>query len=279
MDEPRTGHARINRDWSLARGRSRTYAWGVRRGKPERGWALALGVVLGVAVVTSVVIFFFVRSYETVLLEAFRERSLAYVSAFADAAGPWLAGGENEEAKDTARVLLLGSAFYVQVVARGQVLLDERVDGADRLELPLLGEQPSVRTARLARLGQAGTYLDVIIPRPSTSPGTQGALQYVRIGIDASAIGVRGRGMALMASGTGVLIDLALAGAVFLLVRRSRFVPGRDAARTDGEPEPAGKGGRVGRAAGGGGDQEGEPIRSGGVPDSQAVRAPLAPGE
>jgi len=213
----------------------------VERHRVEARWRLTLGVVGAVVLATGLLCLFFVRSYQAVLAEAFRERSVAYASAFADAAQSWLAGGEADAAKGTARLLLLGSAFYVQVVALGQVLLDERVERADSLDLSPLTEPPSVRTARFAQLSRGVAYLDVIVPSGAAALGMSGEAAYVRIGIDSSSIVARGRGMALLVAGMGALVDLLVAGAFFFLVRRPRAVREDTTVQRDGEFEPSGK--------------------------------------
>ncbi len=226
---------------TLVREGGTPYAYGVERHRVEAGWRLTWGVVGGVVLVTSLVSFFFARSYQAVLGEAFRERSVAYASAFADAVQVWLAGGEADAARGTARLLLLGSAFYVQVVTRGQVLLDERVERADSLDLSPLWEPPSARTARFARMRGGEAYLDIIVPSGVAAAGTSGGTTYVRVGIDSSSVAVRGRGMVLLVSGMGALVDLLVAGTFLFLARRPLARREEIPAQPSEEPGPPGK--------------------------------------
>lgn len=224
--EPRGGQLQIN-------GASSGLPWcgpeptlGAVKALGERaGRRVVLGAAGAVLLLTGLVVAFFARSYEGVLQEAFRERSVAYAAAFADAAGSWLAREESETARQAARFLLMGSAFYVQAVVRGEVLLDERVERADSLALPPLSVLPSARTVGIARLDRGPRYFDVLIPivlGSGEAGGSQGG--YVRVGIDASSIAARSRGMTLLASGAAALVDLLLIGAFLLLFRRSRLV-------------------------------------------------------
>jgi len=105
--------------------------------------------------------------------EAFRERSLDYVAAFAEAAAGWLADGERGTLEDAAKFMLLGSAAYVEVVWEGEEVVQE-ARGA--LSPPPLTPPPSGPQATL-REGDTGRFLEVVYP-------LAGETSYVRVWLE-----------------------------------------------------------------------------------------------
>lgn len=111
---------------------------------------------MGVAVALSgVAAGLFVAAYADVVHSAFRERSAAYVRAFAAAVEPWLARGDTAIAETLAQVFVSGSIRSVKVVAGGnvQILLGEN----------LTTEPAGPGESVIARRGPAGDrFLDVV---------------------------------------------------------------------------------------------------------------------
>lgn len=181
---------------------------------------LTFGVCAGTVLMTALAVFLFVYFYDGVVDEAFQERSAAYAAAFADAIDVWLGSGDKELVRKAARFLLVGSSIYVQVFLDGTLFIDERAQGAEKIELPPLVDSPVGRVLHYARLKNGPAYLDVAIPYIAFS--TDGEKEgYIRIGIDASSIGIRTRNMALIAAGIGMFFDLFILGAFFLLLRKA----------------------------------------------------------
>ena len=178
-----------------------------------------------IVLITAIAVSLFVHFYQTVVNEAFLERSAAYVAAFANTTDAWLEEGAEEMVKTAARFLLVGSALYVQVVSGDAVLVDERIGAADSLHLIAPSVPVISRTVERCRLDHGPNYLDVIVP---TEPliAQDGSLEggYVRIGLDATANDVRIRSMMLIASGIGLAFDLLVIG-LFLWVLRGVWSP------------------------------------------------------
>jgi len=176
-------------------------------------------------VVTAVSVLLFVHSYRGALVEVFDERSAAYATAFADSAFTWLKSGDEEMLKAAASFLLLGSVLYVQVISDGSILVDDRAHAASALDLsPLLDGATTRRLAR-HRLNDGRRYVDIVLPQIPGSVQGERSNGYVRMGIDASSIGVRVYRMVLIASGIGTGFDGVVLGLLWLLllhVRRER---------------------------------------------------------
>jgi DNA-binding winged helix-turn-helix (wHTH) protein len=148
-------------------------------------------------------------------LAEFEERSLAYVSAFADAAAAWIAVGNREMLTAAANFMLLGSALFVQVSWDGELLADERLPGIPPPEPP---SDTDRETVRLLDLPSGDKYLDIVLPLP-LKEGPRGLMH---IGLDASWLGSAVRGRILLAAGVGVGIDLLILVALLLVLRRLR---------------------------------------------------------
>jgi len=155
-----------------------------------------------------------VASMWGVLEEAFRDRSLAYVQAFASSTMVWLDPPNPEMLDAASRFMLVGSALYVQVVQEETILSDARV--VDLLDVSL-SVGPAPPSARIERRAIAGTapLLDVTVPLPSL--GNPSA--YVRIGIDESTLRTRKRNAALGGTGIGLGLDAVLLGLLWWILR------------------------------------------------------------
>ena len=169
---------------------------------------------------TGLAVGLFVHTYHAVVHEAFVERSTAYAAAFANVAEAWRRGGDEEMVETAARFLLLGSALYVQVVSGTAVLIDERTQDSDSLDL-LRPPVPSAgRTVEQRRLGDGPRFLDVIIPTTfATTEDQESESGYVRIGVNASTVGERIRSTTLIASGIGFAFDGLVIGFILWLIR------------------------------------------------------------
>ena len=158
-------------------------------------------VAVTVVLVTALALILALRGYNTLLEEAFYDRSLAYVQAFAASAEAWVEPLNVEMLRSAARFMLVGSALFVRIEIAGELVIDEREEEAalDSLADP----SPSFSVGKTLRLPSGRTYLDVSAPL-SVSSETVGS---VRIGIDTISIVVRGRSTALAATGVAVGVD------------------------------------------------------------------------
>ena len=135
--------------------------------------------------------------------EAFRDRSLDYVAAFAEAAAGWLAEGDRKTLEDAARFMLLGSAALVEVVWKGEEVVRE---GRGDLSPPELAAPPSGTQA--VPVG-GGEFLEVFYPLDEEG-------DYVRVWLE---VPFRGGGIPWAPVVTGALAFLgtgALGGGVYL---------------------------------------------------------------
>jgi len=162
-----------------------------------------------------------VASLSNVLGEAFRERSLAYVQAFASSTLVWLNPANPEMLNAASRFMLVGSALYVQVVQDETVLSDERSVGMLSASLSVEPVPPAPRIEQRTLTG-VSTHLDVLVPLPSVDDSSA----YVRIGIDESTLRTRKRNVLLGGIGIGLGLDAALLGLLWWLLRPQREADG-----------------------------------------------------
>ncbi len=176
--------------------------------------ALALCVLFGLCWALAV------NAYRDVVREAFEERSLAYVQAFASSSLPWIDPIQPTMLEAAARFLLVGSAHYVQILVADELVIEERTALATDWELPL-PDSPAPSTLKTTHVDQRAV-LDVIVPLPRSAAAPSGA---VRIGIDLAAVHLRVRSVSLWAG----VVALGLATsilAVFAWVQRKRMMLG-----------------------------------------------------
>jgi DNA-binding winged helix-turn-helix (wHTH) protein len=180
------------------------YPWSV---SPKRWWtryrtlfALATVVVVLSAVATTL----FTHSYLGVLHDAFRERSVSYVQAFAAAAQPWRTQADVGMLRSAAHLLLAGSAIYVQMADETGFLIDERTGAAQDLPLEVESE---IFTASLSQTVRStgGSHLDILVPL-SAADGAG----YVRVGIDRAAVMAQSNGTIVIASGAAIGFDIVI---------------------------------------------------------------------
>ncbi|NOX44713.1 MAG: winged helix-turn-helix transcriptional regulator [Caldiserica bacterium] len=167
------------------------------------GKAAALALTLGITLIGGAVALALLGRGGAGEFEAFRDRSLDYVAAFAEAAAGWLAEGERGTLEDAARFMLLGSAVLVEVVWRGEEVVRE---GRGDLSPPALAAPPS--GARAATV-EGGEFLEVLYPL-----GDEGS--YVRVWLEVPFQGGRSP-WAPIAVGILAFLGMgALGGSVYL---------------------------------------------------------------
>lgn len=193
-----------------------SYSWGVSTQRFIARHRALFAVALVLVVLTGLGTGLFVSAYLRVLHEGFRDRSIAYVQAFAASAIPWMEHQETDMLRSAARLVLAGSARYVVISDGGEILIDERSPSADPLELtptPLAAESTTTMV-----LGSSGSmHLDITIPLDTGEPGG-----YVRIGIDrATAVG-QARSAMGAAAGSALGFDILLLGILGIALRSRR---------------------------------------------------------
>ncbi|MBC7170616.1 winged helix-turn-helix transcriptional regulator [Candidatus Bipolaricaulota bacterium] len=184
------------------------------------------GVAVGAVVLTVVGVVVASAVHRRALEASFRTQGIGFAAAFADAAEAWLASEDTDAVGRAARLMLLGSVVYVQVVSGGVVRVDERREGAPEGPLPAIDGAPRIPLAEYRRL-PGRTVLDVAVPLLEGGPG------YVRLGLDTQEIASGARAGTLLAVGVGIGFDLVLLAFLLLMGRRS--------------PSPGPRGGEVGK--------------------------------
>jgi len=182
-----------------------TYPWNVRSNgwwTPYRRWMITAGAVV---LLTGTSWALAIRTVHSLLDATFRERSLAYVQSFATSASPWLDPLQPALLQSAARLMLVGSVQYVQIVWNGDLLLDERVESSMAFNL----EPVNPNTASGIQNTQFGgaAILDIIVPATVESDVHDA---YVRIGVSAASVARESLAVALWAGALGLGVDLLL---------------------------------------------------------------------
>ena len=182
-----------------------TYPWNVRSNgwwTPYRRWMITAGAVV---LLTGVSWALAIRAVHSLLDAAFRERSLAYVESFATSASPWLDPLQPAFLQSAARLMLIGSVQYVQIVWNGDLLLDERVESSMAFNLDPANPNtaPGIQDTQFS----GAAVLDIIVPATVESDMHDA---YVRIGVSAVSVSRESRAVALWAGALGVGVDLLL---------------------------------------------------------------------
>ena len=163
----------------------------------------------------------FAHAYLGILHRAFRDRSLAYVQAFASASLSWVAQGDVAMLRSAGQLLLVGSARYVQISDGTNMLVDERAAPAETLDLP---QRQDIDSSALSRVTtDAGSYLDILAPLPAmgvSAASASAADGYVRVGIDRGAVLTQSRGALLLTCGAALGFDVLLIGLLAIALRR-----------------------------------------------------------
>ena len=223
-----------------------SYLWGMRIKRIWTTRRLAATVTLVTATVTAIAVLLFAYSYRCVLTELMREKTEISAAAFAGLAETWLALEDDESLRYVARLMLLGldlpdpsgessertidrvarllaseGVLYVQVIAGGQFVVDERLHIVDGLDLSTPSDPIVERSSTFNTLGGGGRFLDITLPLevPSREEEIE-RYNYVRLGFDASAIDERIVAKAWVAAGIGVGIDFVVLGLLLVGLRQ-----------------------------------------------------------
>ena len=168
-------------------------------------------VLFVVATLSAIGAFLAVHQFTDLLFDAFRDRSIAYVQAFATSIDPWLDPLDPDMLRAASSLMMAGSPMFIRLELDGEVILDELPEeyrGADVEQAPESAGAVSATTATWSRLPDGAPFLDVSAPIFGTSGG------FVRIGIDPAAAALQSRHIALLAAGAAVLFVLLVSGAV-----------------------------------------------------------------
>lgn len=197
-------------------------------------WGWRIPVAVTVVALTATAVALATVAHRRALEASFRSQGIAFAVAFADAAEAWLASGNTAAVEGAARLMLMGSVAYVQVVAQGATVVDARRDTPAQPELPESDLSPRLLSAAYRTLSGGTAVLDVAVPLLEGGPG------YVRLGLDAQEIASWARAGALLAAGAGIGFDLFVL--TFLLTgrRRPSSAPGAGGARAPGFSSPSG---------------------------------------
>lgn len=177
-----------------------------------------LGLAASVVALSAVGAGLFTHAYLGVLHEGFRDRSLAYVQAFAAASLPSVSREDVEILRSTGRLLLAGSARFVQISDGRTILVDERTAAAEGLELPL---REDLDAPSLTLRTEHGSYLDILVPLSLESTGGTPA-GYARIGIDRTVVLSEATGAVMIGGGAALGFDAVLIVLLALALRRPR---------------------------------------------------------
>ncbi len=210
---------------------------------PSRNWFARNRRLLGLAAIvvtfSSIGGALFTRSYVAVLHDGFRGRSLAYAKAFAATAASWIDDTDPAMLRSAARLVLAGSALYVQIAAEDGLIVDERSAAAEGLDLEWEAEFDAARSETVYRRHGA-SHLDLLVPLTAERRG-----KYVRIGIDRTSLVAQSNSAMVIAGGATIGFDalLILALAVALRSRRRRWPmeTGADVASPEGSTLTAGR--------------------------------------
>lgn len=197
------------------------------------GWGWRIAVAAGVVALTVAGVALATVAHRRALEASFRSQGTAFAVAFVDAAEVWLASGNIDAVERAARLMLMGSVVYVQVVSQGVAGVEVWRDAP--VELPELDLSPRLLQAEYRTLSVGTVVFDVVVPLLEGGPG------YVRLGLDAKEIASWARAGAFLAAGVGIGFDLVLLAFLFLTGRRrTSSVHRADVERTPASISPPG---------------------------------------
>ncbi len=180
--------------------------------------ATGLGIVLLlIAVFSAIGAFLAVHEFTNLLFDAFRDRSIAYVQAFATSIDPWLDPLDVDMLRAASTLMMAGSSLFVCLEADGEAIVHELPEGLQEGGLERRAEASgltSSTTAAWSRLPDGSRFLDVTAPLSGVSRG------FVRIGIDPAAVALQSRHTAVLAAGAAALFALLVSGAILWSARR-----------------------------------------------------------
>ncbi len=168
---------------------------------------------LAIVLLTTMSWFLAVQTYRSIMLQSFRERSVAYVQAFASSAIPWLDPIQPAMLQSAARFMLVGSARFVQIAIDGQLIVDERTE--EIMDLGSLAIQSNVSPGIQDDPTNYSSILDIFVPLPNAESSDTG---YVRIGIDTASVALQLRTISLWAAAFAFGIDTLLLGLLWWLM-------------------------------------------------------------
>ena len=203
-----------------------------------RAECLLLVVVVGLAIGLSAILAWgSLRSYRAEIEREYRTQAELMTATYARVAGRWWVRENIEMMVEAARLMVVGSALFAQVVVDNHPLLDQR-DPALTNELLAARDAPSSKPSSLVERTSGGTrYLDVTAPIPVS--GLDSPIGHVRIGFDLAFVVRQAHARTWGTAGVVVACDAAVVGAIIgLLVLRSRRR--RGSVRDDLEQERGG---------------------------------------
>ncbi len=160
-----------------------------------------MGVALASFVLTAGAVATFATFHARNLYANFRAQSLTYALVLADAAEEWLRLGDKEALERTARLMLLGSAVYIQVVSQGHVMVEV---GRPGHTIPAATFSPPLPQAEYRSVSGQAPLLEVVIPLMGESSG------YLRLGLDTGAVQAAARGALFLGLGLGLALNVVL---------------------------------------------------------------------
>jgi len=179
-------------------------------GRPFRAFLTA---VAAVCCLTALGLGLFTQVHLRVVADAFEDRSVSYVQAFASSALLWKEDPATLEA--AARLLLGGSAVFVQVSVDGRLIVDVRSTIVADIRLP-----PASYTALERTLPTDAAYLDIAVALDGSSVTPS---DYARMGILLASVHAEAWNTAwiVAASGLGfvLLVSTLLAWALLTPAR------------------------------------------------------------
>ena len=162
------------------------------------------------------------RSYRAGIEREYRTQAELMAATYARVAGRWWVRENIEMMVEAARLMVVGSALFAQVVVGDELLLDQRdVSLADEL-LPAQEEPIPSGGSVVGRTFGGSRYLDVIAPIPVS--GLDSPIGHVRIGFDLAFVGRQAHARAWGTAGVVAACDVAWIAAVvaWLVLRRRR---------------------------------------------------------
>jgi len=185
------------------------------------GWALAIGLLIGLSVVLAATS---VRAYRTKIEGEYRAQAELMAATYARVAGRWWLRDDVEMMIEAARLMVVGSALFVRVVIGDELLLDQRDFPLADEPLPARDETAPSGVLLTERTASGVRYLD------TTSPiflsGVERPIGHVRIGFGLTSVTRQARARAWGIAGIVTACDAALIGTVLgmLVARRRRRV-------------------------------------------------------
>jgi len=160
-----------------------------------------------------------IHTHRIGVLEAFRQRGLAYTTTFVDSVEAWIATDRLEMLTTGTRLLTVAGVPYVRVVGNGEILASEGWEQHTGGELLPLEDTPHEPTTAFHSSEGGALVLDIVIPfRGLWNTEIRG---HVRLGLDATAPMAAIGSMIALVSGLSATFLVILWGAGMLIALRS----------------------------------------------------------